>query len=101
MKQVLYFDNDELAIKVEDYQEIEGPCLVVFNDDRVAHSYVPRFDYRIPCASTLCPRHAEICCCSASSPYVCMFSCPAAMSLLHACLSSAVLYNQGMLTLLE
>ena len=48
VRKVMYFDNDESAVNVEDYQEVEGPCLVVFNDNRVAHSYVPRFDYRIP-----------------------------------------------------
>ena len=48
VRKVMYFDNDESAVSVEDYQEVEGPCLVVFNDNRVAHSYVPRFDYRIP-----------------------------------------------------
>ncbi|CAK0787425.1 hypothetical protein CVIRNUC_010645 [Coccomyxa viridis] len=50
VRTVMYFDNDESAVSVEDYQEVEGPCLVVFNDNRVAHSYVPRFDYRIPYA---------------------------------------------------
>jgi len=45
----MYFDNDEVAVNIEDYQEIEGPCLVVFKDSRVAQSYVPRFDFRIPC----------------------------------------------------
>ena len=48
VRKVMYFDNDESAVNVEEYQEVEGPCLVVFNDNRVAHSYVPRFDYRIP-----------------------------------------------------
>lgn len=52
VRKVMYFDNDESAVNVEDYQEIEGPCLVVFKDNRVAQSYVPRFDYRIPCASS-------------------------------------------------
>ena len=48
VRKVMYFDNDESAVNVEEYQEVEGPCLVVFNDNQVAHSYVPRFDYRIP-----------------------------------------------------
>lgn len=93
VKQVLYFDNDEVAMNVEDYQEIEGPCLVVFNDDRVAHSYVPRFDYRIPCASTLLPWACRNMLLLGLKPYLCMFSSAAAMILLHACLSSAMLYN--------
>ena len=48
VRKVMYFDNDESAVNVEEYQEVEGPCLVVFNDNQVAHSYVPRFVYRIP-----------------------------------------------------
>ena len=48
VRKVMYFGNDESAVNVEEYQEVEGPCLVVFNDNQVAHSYVPRFDYRIP-----------------------------------------------------
>ena len=53
VRKVMYLDNDEIAVNIEDYQELEGPCLVVFNDDRVAHSYIPRYDYRIPYAPSL------------------------------------------------
>ena len=72
VKKVMYFDNDEIAVNIEDYQEIEGPCLVVFKDDRVAQSYIPRFDYRIPYAPSLPPE---------KNPAMCHFSCLAAKGL--------------------
>jgi len=51
VKQVAFFDNDEVMENKEDFQPVEGPCLVIFNDDRVAHGYVPQYDFRIPCVS--------------------------------------------------
>ena len=47
-----FFDNDDIMEDRKEFQPVEGPCLVIFHDDRVAHSYVPRYDYRIPCGST-------------------------------------------------
>ena len=63
VRKVMYFDNDEIAVNIEDYQELEGPCLVVFNDDRVAHSYIPRYDYRIPYVSSLPAGKKSAACC--------------------------------------
>ena len=64
VRKVMYFDNDEIAVNIEDYQELEGPCLVVFKDNRVAHSYIPRYDYRIPYATSRCAVRisAALCC---------------------------------------
>lgn len=53
MKKVAFFDNDEILDDRSQFQGVEGPCLVIFNDDRVAHSYVPVYDYRIPCVPSL------------------------------------------------
>ena len=63
VRKVMYFDNDEIAVNIEDYQELEGPCLVVFKDERVAHSYIPRYDYRIPYASSLSAERRSASCC--------------------------------------
>ena len=52
VKKVAFFDNDDIMEDRKEFQPVEGPCLVIFHDDRVAHSYVPRYDYRIPCGST-------------------------------------------------
>jgi hypothetical protein len=48
VKTVAFFDNDEHLDDRSQFQPVEGPCLVIFKDDRVAHSYVPVYDYRIP-----------------------------------------------------
>lgn len=50
VRRVAFFENDEIMDDREQFQPVEGPCLVVFKDRRVAHSFVPRYDYRIPCA---------------------------------------------------
>ncbi|KAL3160769.1 hypothetical protein ABBQ38_009182 [Trebouxia sp. C0009 RCD-2024] len=44
VKQLKFFETGENVI------ELEGPCLVVFQDDTVAQGYVPHYDYRIPYA---------------------------------------------------
>ncbi len=51
VKKVAFFDNDDIMEDRKEFQPVEGPCLVIFRDDRVAHSYVPRYDFRIPCAA--------------------------------------------------
>lgn len=50
---VAFFDNDDIAENRSEFQPVEGPCLVVYHDKRVAHSYLPRYDYRIPCVTAL------------------------------------------------
>ncbi|CAL8467515.1 g7053 [Coccomyxa elongata] len=50
VKKVAFFDNDDIMEDRKEFQPVEGPCLVIFRDDRVAHSYVPRYDFRIPYA---------------------------------------------------
>lgn len=44
VKQLKFFETGE------DVVELEGPCLVVFQDDTVAQGYVPHYDCRIPYA---------------------------------------------------
>ena len=51
VKKVAFFDNDDIMEDRKEFQPVEGPCLVIFHDDRVAHSYVPRYDFRIPCGA--------------------------------------------------
>lgn len=58
VRTVAFFDNDAIMEDRTEFQPVEGPCLVIFNDDRVAHAYVPRYDFRIPCAPPHCPPSA-------------------------------------------
>ena len=56
VRRVAFFENDEIMDDREQFQPVEGPCLVIFRDQRIAHSFMPRYDYRIPCAPLLfCP----------------------------------------------
>ena len=44
VKQIKFFATQE------DMIELEGPCLIIFQDDTLAQGYVPHYDHRIPYA---------------------------------------------------